>query len=970
MSLRLPNHPMVPAVRASNGPVCIHPADRKYGVLAAGGQGSGKTSILHRLYRSDIHDPNAAPIVMDPKSELARLCLETTPPDCGKRVWYLDLGQPMFGMSPLRTEPDRPLSSQASAIADNIVQAISDTAEGQVFQSSRRYLYHAVIGALALAHKHGGLAMFDDIFGLLLPTCEELREQAANACNEHPDLGHTAEFFRTVLPAELAHNRANTYQKLDPPRNKIETILASPALGRFFSHPVDIRLSEIVQARDILLVDANMGGVGEENARVVMHFIFQQIHSLMQRQIHLEPQERARVALICDEGSYIATRNVIKQIATHREANLDVAMGLQYLSQLGAGAESASITEEIRHGVSNLLQSQFMFRFGDPADAEATARIAMPVYQTMIRADLESRELMGITPESLLYMPVWHCIASIIATGRRAKGFIGQTYAFPKLRNGPWARHHLAALEETVGPYPDELPRTYKPAENPHQDKLEHSHPEQQEDPAAKPARHQPTRPDITAAADPVDAEQTSGDSGQQQPPGQPDAAPEAEQPDTETALPQPELPFPDNTPEQHRPVAPLIRQAGEVPEIERSRVRAIFAATKAPYTQEALFEGQRRPQPESIRELAAYVDPLLGVQDAPAERNEPPARLPRLYDDDYRILVLLDRAGVALPGMIRRAVNPTAADRTWRDRIRKLYNNGLIARRSMRLAHPVQGSLPRLYSLTKYGLQVAQERKPAAIAPDREYREAEIRRGAHVPHDLHTLSWLIELHEQLGRLATDKWRTPRWPGGTLPRPHTGNGRHRRRVTLADIEHPKHVALYDIQSSDFAEIRPDAIVEIQTPDPRITFDILIEVDLTGKNHYQEEKFVKYDAMLTGWWSCLRRYQQLGTRPIVIFVCQTQEHLDSYATTADRLLKASTGLTGSAPADRYYPGRDHIFFALEEDLHHDNHTLMALPALPPNVRDALDSTSALTLTPRLMLPEQMTRAAKARNTSRE
>ena len=51
--------------------------------------------------------PTRAPIVVDPKSELARLCLELTPPDCGKRVWYLDLGRPMFGMSPLRRDPAR-----------------------------------------------------------------------------------------------------------------------------------------------------------------------------------------------------------------------------------------------------------------------------------------------------------------------------------------------------------------------------------------------------------------------------------------------------------------------------------------------------------------------------------------------------------------------------------------------------------------------------------------------------------------------------------------------------------------------------------------------------------------------------------------------------------------------------------------------------------------------------------------------
>ena len=44
---------------------------------------------------------------IDPKSELSRLCLALTPPDCGKRVWFLDLGRPAFGMSPLRLIGDR-----------------------------------------------------------------------------------------------------------------------------------------------------------------------------------------------------------------------------------------------------------------------------------------------------------------------------------------------------------------------------------------------------------------------------------------------------------------------------------------------------------------------------------------------------------------------------------------------------------------------------------------------------------------------------------------------------------------------------------------------------------------------------------------------------------------------------------------------------------------------------------------------
>jgi hypothetical protein len=123
-----------------------------------------------RIVLGDLRDENAAVIVLDPKSELSRLCLALTPPDCGKRVWFLDLGHPLFGMSPLRLTGTDPLPLQATAIADNVVAALLDINENQIFQSSRRYLYHAVIGALALAAKQDRRAKFEDSTACCCPS--------------------------------------------------------------------------------------------------------------------------------------------------------------------------------------------------------------------------------------------------------------------------------------------------------------------------------------------------------------------------------------------------------------------------------------------------------------------------------------------------------------------------------------------------------------------------------------------------------------------------------------------------------------------------------------------------------------------------------------------------------------------------------------------------------------------------------
>ena len=47
-----------------------------------------------------------------------------------------------------------------------------------------------------------------------------------------------------------------------------------------------------------------------------------------------------------------------------------------------------------------------------------------------------------------------------------------------------------------------------------------------------------------------------------------------------------------------------------------------------------------------------------------------------------------------------------------------------------------------------------------------------------------------------------------------------------------------------------------------------------------------------------------------------------------------------GAMGSGPHEWYYGGRDHVFFAAEPDIHHDSLAALALPPLPPAVREQL------------------------------
>lgn len=876
----------LPVLRASNGAGLIHPDDRKYGTLLVGGQGSGKTAAMLRTYLNDIRDENAGVIVLDPKSELSRLCVQLTPPDTPKRVWFLDLGRPAFGMSPLRLRDSEALPLQATAIADNIVAALLDINENQIFQSSRRYLYHAVIGSLALAVKQHRRARFEDVYQLLLPSKSDLRTAVFETCADTPDLDQTAEFFRTELPQDLQLAGSATAQRLDAPRNKVSGLTGVPPLRRFFNHASDVALADIVDARDILIVDANMAAIGAENSKACMHFVLRMLHSQLQRQVRRPEHDRPRVALLVDEAHYVAAaENVVDQIATHRAAGLDVTFGLQYLAQLGAGSQHE---QKIRKGVINLLQSRFLFRLGDHEDAEDAVRIAMAVYSTMIRDDPESRARLRVTPEQILNLPVHHCLASWIAGGTRAASFIGQTFPFPEQISDAWSRVHGQRLEETVGPYPESLGSTL----------------------------------------------------------GEP------------TVPPAPVLqPAPEPDPVLPR-TAPTVQriEAASVSDQQRSPVLKIVG--REPYDPDR--DVRLAETPAGLRDLA-FIDRINEIK--PLEHRPPTERLPRLYDADYTILALLDRVGLALPSLIGRAALPSKEPKTVRHRLNKLYEHGLIARAAISITDRsgADGRLPSLCSITRYGLQVAQERTPPAVHPQREWRQLEQRSAATLPHDLHALSWAIELHRVVGTLATDYWRTPRYATGRYPVPQVGSGHKRHPISASELEAPEGHAHLDLPP--FRELKPDVSIELKVPGMQLIFDVLVELDLTGRPSYNHDKLRAYDAFLSGWAMTHRRYARLGTRPVLVFVCRDHRGALACADEADRVLTGRFGVMGHPAREWEYPARQHVFFAAEPDIYSGSLRVVGLPPVPPDVRAEAAGEGGSPMRVTALLPRRAVNAAR-------
>ena len=235
-----------------NVPWAIHQRDRIYNVLLAGGQGSGKSSLLLRLAMSDILASNTATVVLDMKGTLSERLLRLVPPDVSKRwwddeharfeegtkrLWYLDLGQPAFGLTPLRVEPGwvhTGLADEFSRIADAITRALLDLFPGQIMGSSEDLIERAVVGTMAIAwweherrcdrerigpRAHGFSGSFEVLAQMFAPSDRFDDEEAENrgrrrvrpnrwhqaagrACQKLPNLDQVADTLLYEIPRQ------------------------------------------------------------------------------------------------------------------------------------------------------------------------------------------------------------------------------------------------------------------------------------------------------------------------------------------------------------------------------------------------------------------------------------------------------------------------------------------------------------------------------------------------------------------------------------------------------------------------------------------------------------------------------------------------------------------------------------------------------------------------------------------------
>ena len=873
-----------------NGPVGIRPEDRTAGLGLVGGQGTGKTSLMCRTIATDVVNDDCAVIVLDPKSDLARKALSTIPRE--RTVHYLDFGAPEVGFNPLLAPGD------AAMVADKLVEAFKDIHEaGDIRASSDRYLRqaaHAAIGASRLDALDGPPTLWH-MYRLLLPSEEEFRDRVVRAIEPQASFTETATFFGRDLPDDLRRAPTLTTGKLDAPRNKILRLLVE-SLDKVLRHPIQLSLDEIISRREVLVVDGRMGTFGADNCRVMMQFILSLIYGALQRQQQRPEAERARVALRVDEAHLVLNESFANALATLRSAGLEVVAAWQYSDQIQ--------DDKIRGGLMSLLRQRCMFSVGEIADARELSKIAMSAYADSIHPDRETRARLLFTPDTLLNLPNHHAVCSWISGGARAAAFVAQTY--PMAIDDELVEHHLAAQRARGGNVPAELPHPLGD--------LEPLYRVPPTGPVAPRREDSDSVPEAGGGVRVPDGDRSASREAPAAPQTRSHSRVAASAAETPTAHRRPLKPASPRGPREPRNSSPEV--------VDHAPLGSVVPGTE---------------QPESYVELNIDQPTGLVWDRTPPQ---PPDMAPPPDRRQLEALAALYELRFVYGSQLARRFWLDVPARTVRRHLGEMFKAGWVRR--FQITTSGGGQKQRIYMLAKAGFEVAQRhrgRHGPYIDPDAAWREPQVEDPRRVIHDLHASGWLFAF-EKLAGTVIRSWRGPRNSRVSPP----SRRDHGQWVTITANEVPLGGGrrIRDLALDEFKPVEPDLTIEIalHKASPPQRFDLLVELDRSGRASRNVEKFRRYDALLTAWGRTHERYKLQGEPPIVVFAVEDEPKAHEFIEAADDAVTGAVVVPGTAAEHWEYPGRERMFFVCERDVHMGTLRAYRLPRYPRATRGAL------------------------------
>jgi hypothetical protein len=354
--------------------------DRRYHLLTIGRTGTGKSTLLAGLIRSDLERGEGV-AVLDPHGDLA----ETAARFVGRER------RDVFVFRP--GDPNNRLTFNPLHVA-------------------RPDQRHLVVSELMTVFQH----IWERAWGprleyILRITLLTLTERPGHSLIDALRMLSDAEFRATVIekiedPILLAfwnqefakYSKGYRTEAIAPIQNKLGEFLINPVLRAVFEHPEgDIQPRTIMDQGQVFIADLSVGRIGRDVATLLGATLIGKFALAALSRSDQPPDERRDFYFYVDEFPMFATESISTILSEARKYRLALVMAMQYLEQL---------PNDLLAGVLGNVGNIVSFRVG-AKDAGILEREFLPVFSR----------------EDLISLPYYHAYVRMMIDNKPARPF-------------------------------------------------------------------------------------------------------------------------------------------------------------------------------------------------------------------------------------------------------------------------------------------------------------------------------------------------------------------------------------------------------------------------------------------------------------------------------------------------------------------------------------------------------------------
>ena len=378
--------------RGLNTPFGMPRTDRSRHLYIIGQTGVGKSALLELLTISDINSPYGFAVI-DPHGDYARNVLSRIPESRINDVVYFNPADVEFpvAFNPMEVS-DPKLKTQTASELIGVLKRMFDS-WGPRLEYILRYCLLALL-------EYPDATMLD-ITRML--TDKKFRENVLTYITD--PVVHN---FWTVEFASWNEKFAS--EAVAPVLNKVGAFTANPLVRNIIGQPKSsFNIREIMDKKQILIVNLSRGLVGEDNAAILGALLVTKIQLASMSRADLPAEKRTPFYLYVDEFQNFATESFATILSESRKYGLNLTVANQYVAQM---------TQEVKDAVFGNVGSMIAFRMGAD-DARSMLRYFEPKF----------------TEYDLVHLHNRHFMINMTIDGEKSPAFSAITLDLPEITN-------------------------------------------------------------------------------------------------------------------------------------------------------------------------------------------------------------------------------------------------------------------------------------------------------------------------------------------------------------------------------------------------------------------------------------------------------------------------------------------------------------------------------------------------------